>query len=474
MWHNRRRLFFRHNVKRGWQYVLRCVFYVVCVAWVAMPAAAQCAAQHWPPDSGYTVQPGNTLPALAARFGVDSATLVALNDLSDPRAIYPGQVLTLPPAAQAVARVPYRVALGDQLSVLARRAGVTWDALAAYNRRLNPANLVIGQALSVPSLASASVDESAEAPIAVALRYHLSYWSLRHLNPLPRYAGDIFLLPGVLPASTALPYPITALHLSPQPVTRGTTAMLSVRTAVSTTCEVAYFDSVEACYARDAMSWLALIGLSPLAEPGVHPLTLTLHTVTHTLVLPLPLHVAPGRYDFERIDLPPGRQSLLDPQLSQIERAKIAELRTLRSPERRWAYPFTRPVDASVTSYYGSRRSYGWGFNSFHGGTDFRGEVGTPVLAPAAGTVVLAETLVVRGNAILIDHGWGVVSGYWHLSHIDVTVGQTVTQGMRIGALGNTGLSTGPHLHWELWVNGGAVSALQWLQPDPFVALAEF
>jgi murein DD-endopeptidase MepM/ murein hydrolase activator NlpD len=71
---------------------------------------------------------------------------------------------------------------------------------------------------------------------------------------------------------------------------------------------------------------------------------------------------------------------------------------------------------------------------------------------------------VVRGNAILIDHGWGVVTGYWHLSRIDVTVGQRVTQGQPIGAIGNTGLSTGPHLHWEMWVNGTAVSALQWLR----------
>ena len=165
----------------------------------------------------------------------------------------------------------------------------------------------------------------------------------------------------------------------------------------------------------------------------------------------------------ERIDLPPDRQSLLDPTLSAQERAKITELRTVRSPDRLWEFPFRLPVEASVTSYYGSRRSYGYGFGSYHGGTDFQAERGMPFYAPASGVVVLAEQLVVRGNAVVVDHGWGVVTGYWHLSRIDVDVGQQIRQGERIGLIGNTGLSTGPHLHWEMWVNGVSVSPLQWV-----------
>jgi len=109
---------------------------------------------------------------------------------------------------------------------------------------------------------------------------------------------------------------------------------------------------------------------------------------------------------------------------------------------------------------------YGYGFGSYHAGADFDGEGGEPVLAPADGVVILAEKLVVRGNAILVDHGWGVVSGFWHLSQIGVGVGDVISQGQVIGKLGNTGLSTGAHLHWELWVNGTSVNALSWLDPD--------
>ena len=116
------------------------------------------------------------------------------------------------------------------------------------------------------------------------------------------------------------------------------------------------------------------------------------------------------------------------------------------------------------TSPYGSRRTYG---NSptitAHAGEDFSAAAGTPVLAPAAGTVVLAEPLFVRGNAVVLDHGGGVYTGYWHLSELNVQPGEQVAAGQQLGAVGSTGLSTGAHLHWEMRVGGLPVDPLQWL-----------
>jgi murein DD-endopeptidase MepM/ murein hydrolase activator NlpD len=71
----------------------------------------------------------------------------------------------------------------------------------------------------------------------------------------------------------------------------------------------------------------------------------------------------------------------------------------------------------------------------------------------------------VRGNALVLDHGWGMLTGYWHLSTIEVHVGQRVSQGDLIARIGNTGLSTGAHLHWEMWVGGVNVDPLEWLEP---------
>jgi murein DD-endopeptidase MepM/ murein hydrolase activator NlpD len=78
---------------------------------------------------------------------------------------------------------------------------------------------------------------------------------------------------------------------------------------------------------------------------------------------------------------------------------------------------------------------------------------------------LLAEPLLVRGNAVMLDHGGGVITGYWHLDGLDVAVGETVTAGQQIGVVGSTGLSTGAHLHWELRIRGVAVDPMQWVAP---------
>jgi len=77
---------------------------------------------------------------------------------------------------------------------------------------------------------------------------------------------------------------------------------------------------------------------------------------------------------------------------------------------------------------------------------------------------VFAAPLIVRGNATIIDHGWGVYTGYWHQSRIEVQVGQRVETGQIIGYQGATGRVTGPHLHWEMWVAGEQVDPLEWTE----------
>jgi murein DD-endopeptidase MepM/ murein hydrolase activator NlpD len=418
----------------------------------------------------YIVQPGDTLASIAARFGADPLALQHLNALQDPRHLYPGQTLRLP-AQQGTAplsRTPYIAMLGDALDILAQPAGLTWEEAARSHRLLNPGLLRIGQRLYLPDAGPARVITAAspdDTRLALALRYDLPYWAALRVNPQPLYSGALFLRPGG-GASPRLPYPVAALAMTAQPVVRGQTAVLVLETVIPATCTVAFQGVTEACYthtAGAATRLYAFIGVPPLLEPGAYDVSLHIQAEERALDVLLPLIVAPGRYDYERLDLPSDRQVLLDPALSQHERVKVAALRGMRTRERLWEFPFRYPVQGAITSYYGSRRSYGHGFGSFHAGADFRVEVGDPVYAPASGVVILAEPLIVRGQSILIDHGWGIVTGYWHLSRIDVAVGQSVAQGEIIGAVGNTGLSTGPHLHWELWVNGTSVNPLQWV-----------
>ena len=146
---------------------------------------------------------------------------------------------------------------------------------------------------------------------------------------------------------------------------------------------------------------------------------------------------------------------------------------TPATPTKYWVGDFISPAIAYAestyfTSRYGNRRTYigegtGLTITGFHTGLDFGGGDGLPITAPAGGVVVFAGPWTVRGNATIIDHGWGVYSGFWHQSAIQVQVGQKVKLGDVIGLVGGTGRVTGAHLHWELWVNGIQVDPLDWL-----------
>lgn len=127
-----------------------------------------------------------------------------------------------------------------------------------------------------------------------------------------------------------------------------------------------------------------------------------------------------------------------------------------------WSLPLAPPV--RVTGYFGEQRSFNGGpVQGHHGGTDFGANLGTPVLASNRGRVVLAGLYRVRGNIVILDHGAGVFTLYGHLDSIAVAAGAVVAKGAKLGEVGSTGLSTGPHLHWEVAVAGVLVDGLRWL-----------
>ena len=132
----------------------------------------------------------------------------------------------------------------------------------------------------------------------------------------------------------------------------------------------------------------------------------------------------------------------------------------------RWEGVFQFPVTTTVVSAgYGGLRSYNGGpLEVYHTGTDFAASQGDIVSAPAAGTVVFSGETQLRGNVVIIDHGRGVMSGLYHLEESFVETGQTVSLGQQVGRVGSTGLSSGPHLHWDLRVMGVPVDPLPWTQ----------
>ena len=315
----------------------------------------------------------------------------------------------------------YTVQPGDTLFRVASRFGVDLASLAVRNNLADLDQIQVGQTLRIDAPAGPGLILPRDGPLA-----RLQFW------PWPPVQGQTLVV------------------------------WLQARTPVTYTLRLG--DRAYPVLVEGRRGW-AMIPISPLAVPETRPLTLTIGSTSIAVAVPVEAGI------FDRYDIP---ASASEPILSQADKVNaeavrlaglFAEVSPLDwTPRSRFVGPFDG--DYPRTAPFGSRRTYGGGTAvSAHSGEDFSAPPGTPVLVPAAGLVVLAEPLFVRGNAVVIDHGRGVYTGYWHLSALNVKVGDRVAPGQVLGEVGSTGLSTGAHLHWEMRVNGAAVDPLQWLAP---------
>ncbi|EAI1583104.1 M23 family metallopeptidase [Campylobacter lari] len=127
---------------------------------------------------------------------------------------------------------------------------------------------------------------------------------------------------------------------------------------------------------------------------------------------------------------------------------------------------FTYPLESKITSDFGKARLFNDTLKSYHSGTDFRAASGTKIYASNDGIVRIASNRYYAGNSVVIDHGYGIYSQYYHLSKLNVKIGQKVKKGELIGLSGASGRVTGPHLHFGILVNG--------VQVDPLDFIAKF
>ncbi len=442
----------------------------------------------------HIVQRGETLFSIARRYGLTVDGVAHANGIPDPRQIYVGQRLVIPGGEaenSAGETVPYLIQAGDTLASISRRYHTTWQTLAQINGLISPNSIHAGQVIQVPALdipSAAPVDEEIAASSAttggsalyvvrpqdtlfrIALRYSVPTWALasasRLADPALIYPGQELVIPGDDPG--LLPAPFLFVQVQPLPVAQGMPMLVTVHTTEPVTLAGELFGQ-DVHFAREGNVYYGLVGVHVFTEPGLYQLSLSaVDEAGQETALSTGIIVQAGDFGYERIDLPANRSSLLDPTVIVAERDKLNALRSTFTPERHWTMPFQRPCVGVISSYFGTHRAYGDGpYTSYHSGIDFRAPGGTPVYAPAGGTVVLNEPLTIRGNAVIIDHGWGVLTGYWHLSASEVQVGQQLERGDLIGRVGNTGLSTGAHLHWEVWVGGISVDGRQLLDESP-------
>lgn len=208
--------------------------------------------------------------------------------------------------------------------------------------------------------------------------------------------------------------------------------------------------------------WHALLGI-PLDTP---PGPLSIRVETPPTAAQREIAVAPWAYGEQRLRLRNRRQVEPGPaDLRRIarEQAHTAAIKATFSPPAPDS-AFARPSQGRLSSRFGLRRFFNGQARLPHNGLDFAAPAGSPVLAPAAGTVVDTGDYFFNGNTVFLDHGQGLISAYMHLSRIDVAVGQRVARGQRLGAVGASGRATGPHLHWTVILNATPVDPLLFLE----------
>ncbi|MBP2673359.1 MAG: peptidase [Deltaproteobacteria bacterium] len=203
----------------------------------------------------------------------------------------------------------------------------------------------------------------------------------------------------------------------------------------------------------------ALIGVDLLAAAG--PETLAAESVAGGVRSRVEkvLEIVERSFPVQELTLPKGMAEFDAPTLRRIEEEKKALDERFSRVTRpvRWAAPFLPPVEAYRPENFGSRRVINGEPRSPHTGVDLRLPEGTPVRAIADGVVVLAAEQFFGGRSIVIDHGGGVFSVYYHLQRYSVEEGRRVTRGEPIGAVGATGRATGSHLHFGVRVPGGRI-----------------
>lgn len=171
----------------------------------------------------------------------------------------------------------------------------------------------------------------------------------------------------------------------------------------------------------------------------------------------------------------PSEQLTVAPRMAEPDsagRAKIARdskraravSRAAHGTAQLWEGGFRLPRPSRITSDFGTGREYNGKVTSRHLGTDFDGRVGSPIIATNRGRVALVARFYLAGNVIYLDHGGGLISGYFHLSKTLVKAGQVVEKGQVIGQVGRTGRVTGPHLHWIMRYGGITLDPMSVLQ----------
>ena len=204
--------------------------------------------------------------------------------------------------------------------------------------------------------------------------------------------------------------------------------------------------------------WQALVGIPLLAKIGKKQLNIKDFSNRH-----ITFNIKEHAYQEQHITLTGKNKKYVNPNLVHMDRIKrerpiLAKVRKTFSDKTSDNNTFIRPVSGVTTSPFGFKRFYNGQARRPHTGLDYAGKIDTPIKASASGTILVSDDFFFNGNTVFIDHGQGLISVYIHMNKRLIETGQTVEQGEVIGTIGQTGRSTGPHLHFGVYLNQTVVN----------------
>jgi murein DD-endopeptidase MepM/ murein hydrolase activator NlpD len=226
------------------------------------------------------------------------------------------------------------------------------------------------------------------------------------------------------------------------------------------------FEGQRVLVSRVGDSWEAVVGLPLALKPGAHELAVTEGEKTERSI---PFRVGSREYEKQYVTLANRRQVEPEPDdLRRIarEQERLSRAFTTFSDFEPESLAFDLPSEGRVSGVFGARRFFNNEPRLPHSGLDIAAPEGTPIAAPAAGTVIETGDFFFNGLSVLLDHGQGVITMYNHMSRIDVVKGLRVARGERIGLVGKTGRVTGPHLHWSVSLNNARVDPALFLSSE--------
>ncbi len=256
------------------------------------------------------------------------------------------------------------------------------------------------------------------------------------------------------------------IWIEPRDVQQGATFIVAIDAPGAGFASVAFGGQILSMQ-REGPRFYTVLGIDALAPVGPIPLIISIADGAGDPVVRREtlIDVQDSQWQTEVVQLDEENRSLLDPAVIRRDAETRAPFLRSHSSDRFWHDIFDPPAAGVITSGYGLLRSYNFRPPSeYHDGVDFAGATGDTIVAPSGGIVLWGGQTQRRGNGLIVDHGAGVTSGYYHLSDFAVTPGQVVQPGQFLARMGATGLATGPHLHWEIVVHGVTVNPVQWIR----------